>query len=253
MRKKMAVWTLLTSLAFSTIPLTAVQAAPTTAKVEASVSFRTEPDTSSHVMRYLKSGEEIVILEKVNDYWLRIQVQTGQVGYISANDQYTNYTGGQASVGNTSTGARGTRSVEAVISAGKRYLGTPYEFGSSRDTTRTFDCSDFVRQAFKDGLNLKLPADSRGQGDYVKARGSYKRQWGQLKRGDLVFFMSYKGSKASSYAGINKSAQRITHVGIYLGNGQVMHTYSKEAGGVRVDSIQGKHWEYRMIFGGSAI
>jgi len=68
-----------------------------------------------------------------------------------------------------------------------------------------------------------------------------------------MFFMSYKGSKSSSYAGINKAAQRITHNGIYLGNGKIMHTYLEKSGGVRIDSIEGKHWEYRFVFGGSAL
>lgn len=68
-----------------------------------------------------------------------------------------------------------------------------------------------------------------------------------------MFFMSYKGSRASSYARINKFNQRITHVGIYLGNGKMLHTFSKASGGVRIDSISGKHWEHRFIFGGSAI
>ncbi|CAM4398320.1 hypothetical protein PAAL109150_24825 [Paenibacillus alkaliterrae] len=32
----------------------------------------------------------------------------------------------------------------AIIQKGMRYIGTPYEFGSSRSNTRTFDCSEGV-------------------------------------------------------------------------------------------------------------
>ena len=140
-----------------------------------------------------------------------------------------------------------------VIAAGKKYLGTPYEYGSSRSNTKTFDCSDFVRQAFKEGAGIILPGDSRSQAAYVKKIGKTTTNWRNLKPGDLMFFMAYKGTSKSNYTGINKSAQRITHVGIYLGNGKILHTYSKESGGVRIDSIAGKHWEYRFVFGGSAI
>lgn len=143
---------------------------------------------------------------------------------------------------------------ENVITQGMKYLGTPYEFGSSRSDTSTFDCSDFVRQAYLEGAEIKLPADSRGQGTYVKDNGAYtKKIWSNLKRGDLMFFMSYHGSKPTDYSGIDKSTARITHVGIYLGEGKVLHTYSAASGGVRVDNMEGRHWEYRFLFGGSVL
>jgi cell wall-associated NlpC family hydrolase len=65
--------------------------------------------------------------------------------------------------------------------------------------------------------------------------------------------MSYKGSSASSYSKLSKSKQKVTHVGLYLGNGRILHTYSKKSGGVRVDSVKGTQWEHRMIFGGSVL
>lgn len=144
-------------------------------------------------------------------------------------------------------------SVEKTISAGMKYLGTPYEFNSSRSNTKTFDCSDFTKQIFQQGAGITLPSSSSAQGAYVKNKSSVKTNWSSLKRGDLMFFMSYKGATASSYSGINKSKQTVTHVGIYLGDGKILHTYSQDSGGVRVDSIANKHWQYRFLFGGSAI
>ncbi|MBB3111867.1 cell wall-associated NlpC family hydrolase [Paenibacillus phyllosphaerae] len=149
--------------------------------------------------------------------------------------------------------ATSTTQANKIISAGKKYLGTPYQFGSSRYNTSTFDCSDFVRQAFLDGLGVKLPSDSRQQATYVKNKTAETSNWRNLKPGHLMFFMSYKGTSKSAYAGINKSAQRITHVGIYLGNGKVLHTYSNAGGGVTISNIAGTHWEYRFVFGGSAL
>src|SRR5690606_31993649 len=113
--------------------------------------------------------------------------------------------------------------IEKVIAAGYKYLGTPYEYGSSRNNTSTFDCSDFVRQIFIDALGVKLPGDSRKQGAHVKELGNVKTNINDLERGDLMFFMTYKGSSKSSYSGVNRNTERITHVGIYLGNGEVLH------------------------------
>jgi len=132
------------------------------------------------------------------------------------------------------------------------YLGTPYEYGSSRSDTSTFDCSDFIRQIFLDGADFKLPADSRQQGDWVKQNSTTVTDISKLKRGDLMFFMSYKGSSASSYTGIDKSVERITHVAIYLGNGQILHTYSVTSGGVKVSQLS-TSWMNRFLYGGSVI
>ncbi|TFE19513.1 C40 family peptidase [Cohnella luojiensis] len=152
-----------------------------------------------------------------------------------------------------STDGQATESIEKVISAGLKYTGTPYEFGSNRSTTKTFDCSDFVRWIFKETLEIALPADSRQQGSYVKENGTAETDWHNLQRGDLMFFMSYKGSKEESYKSIDKSEQRITHVAIYMGEGKIMHTYSNASGGVHVGDFADTAWEHRFLFGGSVL
>lgn len=144
--------------------------------------------------------------------------------------------------------------VEALIAAGMKYLGTPYEYGSSRLDTSTFDCSDFVRQAFMDGLNMTLPADSRSQGQYVRDKGGVIYDWHQLKRGDLLFFGDYAGNKPADYSGIDPDKAFISHVAIYLGDGNLLHTFSKASGGVKVtENIEDTHWDYRFLYGGSAL
>ncbi|WP_369418001.1 C40 family peptidase [Cohnella mopanensis] len=146
-----------------------------------------------------------------------------------------------------------TEAIEKVITDGMKYEGTPYEFGSNRSTTATFDCSDFVRWIFKESLGVTLPADSRQQGTYVQKNGTAVTDWHKLKRGDLMFFMTYKGSAAQKYEGIDKTSQRITHVALYLGNGKILHTYSNASGGVHVGDFANTQWEYRFLFGGSVL
>jgi len=237
------------------------------AVIKASVSLRKTASTAGERIRYLSKGESVSIISQPNSYWYEVKDSSGNRGFISTSPQYVKVNAGQSVPGGTNTNTNGpspggsaskppvgqAATIEAIIAAGNRYLGTPYEYGSDRNSTKTFDCSAFIRAAFRDGASLTLPSDSRQQGDYVKAKGKTTTNWKQLKRGDLMFFMSYKGTKESAYSGINKAKATITHAGIYLGNGQILHTYSKESGGVRVDSITGKHWEYRFLFGGSAL
>lgn len=229
------------------------------AVIVSSVSFRKLPSTNGERIRYLKKDERVTVTAKHNSYWYAVKDASGVSGYISTSAQYVKLTGNLPSLpvtpsqpggGNTS---QPSDAIEQVIAAGLRYLGKPYEYGSKRDETTTFDCSDFVRQAFRDALNLVLPADSRKQGDYVRQNGQVTTDWRSLQRGDLMFFMSYKGTSASLYSGKQAFKETISHTGIYLGNGQILHTYSKESGGVRIDTIAGKHWEHRFLYGGSAL
>jgi cell wall-associated NlpC family hydrolase len=243
-------------------------AAADQSKVEVTwgVNLRTSPTSSGKVIRMVSKGETLTVLEQSGSDWYKIKDSANRTGYISSSSKYTQVVSGGSTTGNTGTTSgssgsgssqgstsQGSVAVEKVITAGMKYMGTPYKYGSDRDSTATFDCSSFVRRAFIDGLGITLPADSRQQGDYVKGKGAVTTNWKNLKRGDLMYFMSYKGTSASAYSGVNKSRATITHTGIYLGNGRILHTYSNAGGGVTVSDIAGKHWESRFLFGGSAL
>ncbi|BBI35184.1 C40 family peptidase [Cohnella abietis] len=167
------------------------------------------------------------------------------------NDDSSNTLDGSSNEGTNSDDS--VDSVEKVIADGMKYKGTPYEFGSNRSTATTFDCSDFVRWIFKESLDINLPSDSRQQGAYVKDNGTAENDWHNLKRGDLMFFMTYKGSNSANYKAIDKASEKITHVGIYLGNGKILHTYSNDSGGVHEGDFAGTTWEQRFLFGGSVL
>ncbi|GMK37894.1 hypothetical protein PCCS19_09480 [Paenibacillus sp. CCS19] len=104
-----------------------------------------------------------------------------------------------------------------ITSVAKKYLGTPYKFGASTSTTAVFDCSSFTKRVFST-IGVKLPRDTKQQ---IKV-GSYVSK-SNLQVGDLVFFYS-----------------PTHHVGIYIGNGKMIHTYG--AGGVKISSITSGWW-----------
>ncbi|MGG0938668.1 C40 family peptidase [Brevibacillus centrosporus] len=118
---------------------------------------------------------------------------------------------------------------DKIISNGEKYLGTKYKYGSSKDTTKTFDCSSFTQRVFKEA-GITLPRDSRQQSTVGKSV-SMK----DLQKGDLIFM------KAS----VNSSSDRITHVAIYAGNGKVLHTYGSP--GVIYSKFFDTNWEKRVV------
>ncbi|MFC7680624.1 C40 family peptidase [Paenibacillus sp. GCM10028914] len=235
---------------------TSTQVSVQQGQAKANVNLRSKASTSGTIIAKIKKGDNVQVISKTNS-WYKVKTSSGKTGYASS--KYITLTsssnggnGGSSSNGNTGSSTSSSVLVEKAISAGMKYLGTPYEYGSDRNTTTTFDCSDFVRQAYWEGTGIKLPSNSRTQGQWIKDKGTDVSKISQLKRGDLVFFMSYRGSSASNYEGLDKSQQRITHVAIYLGDNKLLHTYSQKSGGVLVGEFSSS-WKNRFLFGGSVV
>ena len=90
-----------------------------------------------------------------------------------------------------------------VIDMARRYLGVRYVFGGT-DPNIGLDCSGLVQLVFRQ-LGIPLPRTAQQQYNATE-----RLTPDQLQPGDLVFF-------ARTYADPN---DWVTHVGIYLGNGQ---------------------------------
>jgi cell wall-associated NlpC family hydrolase len=88
-----------------------------------------------------------------------------------------------------------------VARAALRFLGTPFVWGGA--TSAGFDCSGFVEHVFAQ-LGIVVPRTA----DYQYA--ALRHIHGGLRPGDLVFFQTY--------------APGASHVGIYLGNGEFIHS-----------------------------
>ncbi len=112
-----------------------------------------------------------------------------------------------------------TVSSEKLINTAKQFIGIPYLWGGT--SIKGLDCSGFTKTVFF--LNgLIIPRDASQQvlaGDKVEI----DEQYSKLKPGDLLFFGSKRADKSD----------RITHVGMYLGNGSFIH----ESGCVKIESL----------------
>ncbi len=73
-----------------TVASTSSSTSGSSAKIVRSVSFRTAPSTSSSRIRYLKSGESVRILSKVNASWYKIKDKNGRTGYVTTMKKYVN-------------------------------------------------------------------------------------------------------------------------------------------------------------------
>ncbi|SDW54398.1 NlpC/P60 family protein [Marininema mesophilum] len=116
-----------------------------------------------------------------------------------------------------------------VIATGDKYLGTPYKWGAKVGDTDTFDCSSFTKYVYgKNGV--ELPRGARKQGEEGK-----KVTRANLQKGDLVFFK------------LKRTNGKIGHVGIYAGDGKVLHTWGR--GGVRYDKMTNAWLDWGFLYG----
>ena len=97
--------------------------------------------------------------------------------------------------------------VQALMEEAARYLGYPYVWGGSSPST-SFDCSGFVCWVFTNSGVHNLPRTT-AQGIYDKCTPVSAAD---AKAGDIIFF-----------TGTYNSAGAVSHVGIYCGNGTMIH------------------------------
>jgi cell wall-associated NlpC family hydrolase len=115
---------------------------------------------------------------------------------------------------------------DAIVKSALSLVGTPYRWGGS-SPRRGFDCCGFVMYVYS--LNrISLPRTSGSQflnGKYIEMKDA--------KKGDLLFFNIPRG--------------RISHVGIYIGDGKFVHA-PVPGRRVRVERINEIYWQ-KYFFG----
>ncbi|GMO41972.1 MAG: hypothetical protein Ta2B_22070 [Termitinemataceae bacterium] len=112
----------------------------------------------------------------------------------------------------------------ALIEYAKRFLGTPYK--ASGTTAKGMDCSGFLFTVVRDSQHITFPRTATAIFDHCE-----HIQNGIIEIGDLVFFRT-TGSK------------RISHVGIYIGEGNFIHAASDgPKTGVIISNLSESYWQ----------
>jgi cell wall-associated NlpC family hydrolase len=115
---------------------------------------------------------------------------------------------------------------EALLRYAKYFKGGKYVWGGT--SPEGFDCSGYVQYLYKKhGVDLPRTAWSQSKrGEPVDLA--------HLEKGDLLFFLTDK-----------KRGIPVTHVGIYIGNGEFIHAASRKKG-IIISPIT--HGKYRNCF-----
>lgn len=109
---------------------------------------------------------------------------------------------------------------DRILTQARHYLGTPYRLGGSLETGRSTDCSGFVQFIYQKS-NIDLPRSSSEQAREGKAV-AYTLDFAKMRPGDLLFF--------------GPGRHHINHVGIYAGDGKMIHA-SNSSGRVVISDL----------------
>ncbi|NLK38461.1 MAG: SH3 domain-containing protein [Epulopiscium sp.] len=165
---------------------------------------RQQASTDSAILTTLSNGEVFNVLES-GAQWMKISTENSVIGYVSA--EYVSIRTGEKPSRSNSSGKG-----EQVVAYASQFLGTPYVWGGT-DLRNGVDCSGFVYAVMKNfGVSLNRSSSAMASNGVAVNKSD-------LVAGDLVFFDS-EGNGG------------ISHVGIYVGGGQYIHSSSGKTKGV---------------------
>lgn len=182
-----------------------------------------EPSAPSSSTYTVKSGDSLWVI--ANRYGLtvnKLMSLNNLTGTII-------YPGQVLKVGQTSqTPPSRSGSSDKIIQTAYRFLGVPYVWAGTSPSG--FDCSGFVKYVYSlNGITLpRVACDQANAGTKIQSMS-------QLQRGDLVCF---SGSR-NGY---------VDHIGIYVGNNQVIHA-SSSARRIVVSSLSGSWYQQTFVRG----
>jgi cell wall-associated NlpC family hydrolase len=220
------------------------------------INIRTAPSTDARRITIVDRWTKVQVLGRQGD-WSRIRLQSGTIGWVLSQylsptkpPQTRNEVAKRTTNQNATRTARASASRQAktksqptaskppttadasavadgqpaVVRRALGYLGTRYRYGASG--ARGFDCSGFTSYIYRQH-GISLPHNSAAQ---YRVGKPVSRS--ELRPGDLVFFRT--------------RGNRISHVGIYIGNGKFVHA-SSARGRVRVDTLTSGYYHQRYV------
>jgi cell wall-associated NlpC family hydrolase len=172
-----------------------------------------EPDVAAHApMLTVPFETRLEMAAEGQGRWRQARLPDGRPGWVQAGDLTFDAT---------------PFSTAQMLALSRRFLGLPYTWGGT--SSFGYDCSGFV-QMLERRRGVMLPRDAQPQADWSGLKPVSRTD---LEPGDLLYF--------------GGSPQRITHTGMYLGEGQFISATTYQAPVVRIDRLDDPHWARLLV------
>ena len=182
------------------------------------VNVRSGASTDSSVLATIEE-DAVVTVNGLVDGWYDVTCEYGTEGYIRSD--YVDLT-------------ESASSNDGIVATAMQYLGTRYVYGGA--SASGFDCSGYTMYVYSQhGYSLSHSATSQWQ----SGLGTRVYSISALQPGDLVFF-----NDPSRNAG-----KACSHAGIYVGDGQFIHSSSSRSGGVIISSLTSGYYNTYFVGG----
>jgi probable lipoprotein NlpC len=124
----------------------------------------------------------------------------------------------------------------ALLSQAEKHRGAPYLYGGI--DSKGFDCSGLIYRSFQDAFSVSVPRSTTALYSW-----SERIDAGALQPGDLVFFATLRSDR-----------RRISHAGIYAGEGRFIHSASDgPVTGVIYSRLDEDYWRRTFAAAGRAL
>lgn len=147
-----------------------------------------------------------------NVRWFKVTLPDGRTGYIQSGDV---------------SQSPKKLSIPETIALAKKFLGVTYTWGGT--SSFGYDCSGFMQMLMKQRGYL-MPRDADIQASWA---GVVPVERKDLQPGDLLYFGS--------------SPQKITHTGMYIGDGKFINDTTHEHPMVRIDDLNDPYWTKILV------
>jgi len=184
--------------------------------VAQSANIYREPDVTAHApllqLPWEARLEPAPAPAKNTERWLEVRLVDGQMGWVQRGDISDDFA--PVSIGD-------------MLQLARRFIGTTYTWGGV--SSFGFDCSGFT-QMLERQRGIEMPRDADVQASWSGVIAVERRD---VQPGDLLFFGS--------------SPSKITHTGMYLGNGEFIHDTTHGHPGVQISHLDDMPWTQLLV------